>query len=651
MEGPFLKRPRLSLFAGQSPTVEMDGELDSRRTRNDFLLKSRFEHIFAKYSHDFTNIGDEIDNNTLEVVVDNGHLQSMASETDPGDPNSQKGQRFLRAMTEAIDTRNHRSDTDADQVMDSIEEIAENAAAADDHDDDDDDSHVEEVSMDSDEELFLPVRAERSPYSYTEEARGSNDTAPPLTQGSSENSLFDTQRRERSSSPDSLFEVQQDESATYDSTQSFSKYPLLSEGLDDEAILQHFGPEVGPKVVSVISRAKNEAFQAHIEPAWRVPDALVPVQQRQSSNTTASMTPPMNATSSSIPENVCSPEQGTSLWRVVRPRATQRQAHQARAKKRMRAESEDPLQEDFRSSDDCADKTRKQRDFTFDEDDEHVYEPEPERKPRKKRIYRQKGADEQIRLMRKGKCYYCNRQRTTRNAIFYHWQQVARAFLEGKLGDDDSHDREYICDYVANSENNTNFPPRILIPEFRTLVELHEGQDLTFEEIVDRRVVLTYLDADAICDLYYKFRTSSEEEELVPNTLPWRPEEIDLLKQMCRTSRRLMNNLASFLDGRGDREIGDKLAEMWLAKLAQTSTQTGPVVPLRQPQPGGSDGFEAFQHQIQRHSLPDPALDESAAGAEHGEGFHAQTVPDLFEDNISIKDEPDSDEELFGRRL
>lgn len=40
-------------------------------------LKSRFEDIFAKYERDFTDVADEIDLRTGEVVVNNGHLESM----------------------------------------------------------------------------------------------------------------------------------------------------------------------------------------------------------------------------------------------------------------------------------------------------------------------------------------------------------------------------------------------------------------------------------------------------------------------------------------------------------------------------------------------------------------------------------------------
>lgn len=48
-------------------------------------LKSRFEDIFAKYEKDFTGIGDEIDLRTGEVVVDNGHLESMRIAQDSDD--------------------------------------------------------------------------------------------------------------------------------------------------------------------------------------------------------------------------------------------------------------------------------------------------------------------------------------------------------------------------------------------------------------------------------------------------------------------------------------------------------------------------------------------------------------------------------------
>ena len=47
-------------------------------------LKSSFESIFEKYSHDFGGISDEIDQKTGNVVADRGHLQGMRAPGDVG---------------------------------------------------------------------------------------------------------------------------------------------------------------------------------------------------------------------------------------------------------------------------------------------------------------------------------------------------------------------------------------------------------------------------------------------------------------------------------------------------------------------------------------------------------------------------------------
>ncbi|KAF3391422.1 hypothetical protein F1880_007844 [Penicillium rolfsii] len=81
------KRPRLS-FTPDSPK-EAEGapeawDLQAARAQNDLRLKSIFEGIFAKYGNDFSDVGDEIDLETGEIVVNNGHLQGMHEETDIG---------------------------------------------------------------------------------------------------------------------------------------------------------------------------------------------------------------------------------------------------------------------------------------------------------------------------------------------------------------------------------------------------------------------------------------------------------------------------------------------------------------------------------------------------------------------------------------
>ncbi|KAH0536761.1 hypothetical protein FGG08_006399 [Glutinoglossum americanum] len=77
-------------------------ELEFRRLRaqNDLRLKSKFEAIFEKYGKDFTGIGDEIDLETGEIVVNNGHLTEMRDEQDVGQDAEQDMGRLLRALTE-----------------------------------------------------------------------------------------------------------------------------------------------------------------------------------------------------------------------------------------------------------------------------------------------------------------------------------------------------------------------------------------------------------------------------------------------------------------------------------------------------------------------------------------------------------------------
>ena len=78
MEPP-RKRVRLSAIG------DPDVELNVCRARNDMRLKSIFESIFDKYGKDFTEVGDEIDLETGQIVVNNGHLQNMLDEKDVGD--------------------------------------------------------------------------------------------------------------------------------------------------------------------------------------------------------------------------------------------------------------------------------------------------------------------------------------------------------------------------------------------------------------------------------------------------------------------------------------------------------------------------------------------------------------------------------------
>ena len=91
-------------------------DLHARRAQNDFRLKSIFESIFDKYGKDFNGIGDEIDMETGEIVVNNGHLLGMANERDAGD-----GQYSCEELADSNDdedeTAVEQSDIDVDSLM------------------------------------------------------------------------------------------------------------------------------------------------------------------------------------------------------------------------------------------------------------------------------------------------------------------------------------------------------------------------------------------------------------------------------------------------------------------------------------------------------------------------------------------------------
>lgn len=81
---------------GQDPTLELHED----RRRNDLKLKGRFEHIFDKYTKDFSHTGDEIDLETGRIVINNGHLARMQNERDVG---MNGASRFVKAIAEELE--------------------------------------------------------------------------------------------------------------------------------------------------------------------------------------------------------------------------------------------------------------------------------------------------------------------------------------------------------------------------------------------------------------------------------------------------------------------------------------------------------------------------------------------------------------------
>jgi hypothetical protein len=75
---------RMEQYFQTRASIDDDPDLARNRRANDARLKSRFEHIFAKYGKDFDGVGDEIDLETGRIIVNNGHIERMQHEVDPG---------------------------------------------------------------------------------------------------------------------------------------------------------------------------------------------------------------------------------------------------------------------------------------------------------------------------------------------------------------------------------------------------------------------------------------------------------------------------------------------------------------------------------------------------------------------------------------
>jgi hypothetical protein len=250
----------------EAPAFGPDAELQQRRARLDYKLKSTFEAIFEKYGKDFDGVGDEIDLETGEIVVNNGHLLEMHDERDTGDIG--RAREGLRGFTEEPD------DLTSDIPSSSIEET-------DILDDDDDELMSDEEMLEDD--LILRGFAQANRF-----------VQPPPELGHLRKGTLPNQRRQDSSShlvPQS------------------SVLPAVSK------IMAQFGPQIGPQIVEYISQ-QQVPDDSHIEPAWRAPElpSASPIRR-----------PKINSTFlEPEPERSPSPEASTSLWALPRQRKGRR---------------------------------------------------------------------------------------------------------------------------------------------------------------------------------------------------------------------------------------------------------------------------------------------------------------------------------------
>ncbi|RMD39170.1 hypothetical protein DV735_g5959, partial [Chaetothyriales sp. CBS 134920] len=531
------KRPRLSMFADMQP----DAELDRARHHNDLLLKKRFEAIFDKYARDFSGVGDVVDLYTGRIVEDNGHLRDIDNEKDAGQPRSlpskleQKqpasGRSLLRAMTVAPDRDDsYFSDANADDVIQSIETIAENAALSDDGGDTE--------SLDQRDDTLSGTDAVGQGRRHI-----SDDT--PFT--SDVDSLFEvvhTDREEdhcdnRESSPDSLFGggLQRDLTHVDPSDGDDESAPL--QDFTEAAIYAEFGPRVGKRVVELIE--KRDKAELHIDPAWRIP---VQAQPRATLSTRSHST--VSWVESPPPELGAispSPIKGKSMWDEGTKRQGSRFAPRAEALFLAEDESDDPLHDGFDTD-------------------------------------QQSDSDEEADLarcdkaLRQGVCPYCLEQYVDRAAALQHLNREIKFCQRGEdRGEHVLDHLEKFTDYIheqAKKKTPASIRgPRLPVCDFKTMVELHEGAGMTFREIVGAGVLWTLKDdPDLLAFLYFGWRDVEDVMGLDGRpSKEWSKMENRIIGRLLKRRRVGMDSLKGRLPKRSAVEIGNKLADMWLTEL------------------------------------------------------------------------------------
>lgn len=191
-----------------------DFQLEQKRARLDLKLKSKFEAIFEKYGRDFTGIGDEIDLETGEIVVNNGHLLEMEDERDDGTARPSLLEAFTQGPDETLDFT-EAEESESDEIHD---------------------SHVKLEDMEEDDMILFQGAGVLSGKPKT----------PPT----------------RSLSLQELLPHQHE--ASHISAPSKCSYPSENE------IIAQFGQELGPEIARYVSQ-KRIQDDSTVEPAWRTP--------------------------------------------------------------------------------------------------------------------------------------------------------------------------------------------------------------------------------------------------------------------------------------------------------------------------------------------------------------------------------------------
>lgn len=343
-----------------------DPDLVHDRRRNDGRLKSRFEHIFAKYEKDFTGIGDEIDLDSGEVVVNNGHLQSMRHEVDPGKGASSQ---LVRAFAHDLERESEEDVSDEDTGLEEEGSAGKPIIM----DDDETDSSESKSSGYTSSGVLTNEDGgdrddENSRTSPMEPDELSSDFYQDETDSASRNSKpIPSQQADITNGPHFTFELQGDISTTSTDTSRdpspamlLENMPFFKESMEamqnhskaggpiDQEAIQALGKSIASQLAQFMSQGASKRNGRPVGPIhdkaspWNYPP--LPMDKRQ-----RTPTPPPPALSSSAALFGASPGGGASLWAPQehpRPRKRRRTKLRALAAASDDDDEIDPLQSD-----------------------------------------------------------------------------------------------------------------------------------------------------------------------------------------------------------------------------------------------------------------------------------------------------------------
>jgi hypothetical protein len=308
-------------------SVDDEPDLARNRRANDTRLKSRFEHIFAKYGKDFEDVGDEIDLDTGEIVVNNGHLESMRHEVDPGKSVSSQ---VLQVLGSA-----HAKSKDTIPTVGFVDE-----SSTEDSDDDEGASVAGScgyssgnANIDEDDIQQRPKAAARAPdqrLSGTDEARENTQSRLEQRGMASRNqntgARNDEHEIDRTSQPTSRARspgsAPMDLSFLQNSMQAVLAKPGQGETVDPN-VIQALGQSIANQLARFMS---NPSKKRRIESSNRPPtnDSRWEYPVLPGDRTARTPSPPPPA-SSSAALFARSPDDESSIWAAERPRRPKRQ--------------------------------------------------------------------------------------------------------------------------------------------------------------------------------------------------------------------------------------------------------------------------------------------------------------------------------------